>query len=70
MHKGRVRFFNDIIGTGFIKTDDYPGIIKFSYKEIKKTGYRIVCENQQVLFDVYDSIRGPVAVNIIPVEVY
>lgn len=68
MHTGRISLFNDISGIGFIQSDEYPGALKFSYKEIQKTGYRIVCEGQRVLFDVINGARGPVVVNIIPAD--
>ncbi|HON09238.1 MAG: cold shock domain-containing protein [Fibrobacter sp.] len=66
MQNGRVRFFNDIVGCGFIESDCEPGVIRFSYREIRKTGYRIVNEGQLVKFRLVRTSRGPFAVDIIP----
>ncbi|NLG16128.1 MAG: cold shock domain-containing protein [Fibrobacter sp.] len=66
MPSGRVRFFNDIIGSGFIESECEPGVIRFSYRDISKTGYRIVNEGQRVAFKLLRTERGPVAVEIIP----
>ncbi|HEX3020121.1 MAG TPA: cold shock domain-containing protein [Chitinispirillaceae bacterium] len=68
MSSGKVSFFNEINGTGFIVNNEVPGVIKFTYKDINRQGYRMVHEGQQVFFDLYLSPRGPRALNIIPVE--
>jgi cold shock CspA family protein len=68
MFRGVVSSFNEINGTGFIVNEEVPGVIKFTYKDIKRQGYRMVYEGQQVLFDLHFSSRGPRALNIIPVE--
>lgn len=65
---GMVSLFNEINGTGFITNSEVPGVIKFTYKDIKQTGYRMVYEGQKVVFDLHFSSRGPRALNIIPDE--
>jgi len=67
---GKVSFFNDIVGTGYIRPDQGPGIIKFTYKNISRSGYRLLCEGQRVMFELQSSPHGPVAENIIPLEIY
>lgn len=68
MSRGFVSSFNEINGTGFIVNDEVPGVIKFTYKDINRQGYRMVYEGQQVIFDLHFTSRGPRALNIIPVE--
>lgn len=68
MSRGVVSSFNEINGTGFIVNDEVPGVIKFTYKDINRQGYRMVYEGQQVDFDLHLSSRGPRALNIVPVE--
>ncbi len=68
MSRGFVSSFNEINGTGFIVNDEVPGVIKFTYKDINRQGYRMVYEGQQVIFDLHFTFRGPRALNIVPVE--
>ena len=39
MFRGVVSSFNEINGTGFIVNEEVPGVIKFTYKDIKRQGY-------------------------------
>jgi len=68
MSSGVVRLFNEINGTGFIVNDEVPGVIKFTYKDIRRIGYRMVYEGQKVTFDLHLSSHGPRALNIVPIE--
>jgi cold shock protein len=52
MLSGTVIFFNDIIGEGLIEPDDNSGKIFISYKEIPRTGYRILNEGQRVKYQI------------------
>jgi cold shock CspA family protein len=63
---GRVRLFNDIIGTGYIEPADGSPVLKFSYKDIIKPGFQLVYEGQNVTFSILYTDRGPVAVEIHP----
>lgn len=66
MLDGIVRMYNEINGSGLVEKTDDLQLIKFSYKDIKTSGYRIVYEGQKVYFDIENSKRGPIAVNVIP----
>lgn len=68
MMSGRVRFFNDIAGFGYIVPDDFSGILKVSYKEIRKIGYKILNEGQRVEFEIAEDSKGSIAVNVVPLE--
>ncbi|NLW30166.1 MAG: cold shock domain-containing protein [Fibrobacter sp.] len=68
MYKGIIRLYNDINGCGFLERSDNLQLIKFTYKEIKRCGYKTVYEGQNVFFNIEFTKRGPLAVNIIPLE--
>ncbi len=58
MFLGIVSSFNEINGNGFIVNDEVPGVIKFTYKDINRQGYRMVYEGQKVIFDLDYTSRG------------
>jgi cold shock CspA family protein len=49
---GRVLFFNEINGTGYIEQDSFAEKIRFSYKHIIKEGYRSLFEGQRIVYGV------------------
>jgi len=67
MATGKVKWFNDAKGFGFI-TPDYGGKDLFAHhSNIKMSGFKSLKESQQVQFDVVDGPKGPSAANIMPV---
>lgn len=59
--KGRVKFFNDMKGFGFIEADD--GKEFFVHQTGLSEGVTLK-ENDSVTFDVVEGDRGPKAVNV------
>ena len=59
--KGKVKFFNDAKGFGFITDDD--GNDYFVHQSGLKEGVSLQ-ENDSVTFDVEEGDRGPKAVNV------
>lgn len=59
--KGRVKFFNEMKGFGFITGDD--GKEYFVHQTGLKSGVSLH-ENDAVTFDVEEGTRGPKAVNV------
>jgi cold shock CspA family protein len=49
---GRVLFFNEINGTGYIEQDSFAEKLRFSYKHIIKEGYRSLYEGQRIVYGV------------------
>lgn len=49
---GRVLFFNEINGTGYIEQDSFAEKLKFSYKNIIKEGYRSLYEGQNIIYGI------------------
>ena len=47
---GKVLFFNEINGTGYIEQEFSTEKLRFTYKNIIKEGYRAVFEGQPVLY--------------------
>ncbi len=63
--KGRVKFFNEMKGFGFITGDD--GKEYFVHQTGLNPGISLH-ENDAVTFDVEEGTRGPKAINVSPAE--
>ena len=67
MAVGRVKWFNEAKGFGFIELDEGMDIF-VHYSAIKGDGYRTLAEGQRVEFDIYEGLKGPLAKNVARVE--
>ena len=63
METGKVKWFNDAKGYGFIETSDGKDIF-VHFSAIEKDGFKTLAEGQQVTFDVVDGAKGPQAANV------
>ncbi len=63
MAKGKVKWFNNRKGFGFIQQEDGPDLF-VHFSSIQIDGYRTLNEGEEVTFDVEDGERGPKAVNV------
>ena len=63
MAKGKVKWFNNRKGFGFIQQEDGPDLF-VHFSSINSDGYRSLNEGEEVTFDVEDGERGPKAVNV------
>jgi len=59
--KGKVKFFNEMKGFGFISGDD--GKEYFVHQTGIKAGVSLN-ENDEVTFDIEEGTRGPKAINV------
>ncbi|MBC7385002.1 MAG: cold shock domain-containing protein [Cryobacterium sp.] len=74
MALGRVKWFNDAKGFGFIERDSGGGSyhlkageeIFVHYSAITGEGHRSLEEGQMVEFDIYEGDKGKTAQNVIP----
>ena len=68
MPRGKVKWFNDLKGYGFITSE--PDFKEFyvHHSEIKKDGYKTLTAGEEVEFDVADSPEGMQATNVILVD--
>ncbi|MEA3385402.1 MAG: cold-shock protein [Thermodesulfobacteriota bacterium] len=63
MMEGRVKWFNDKKGYGFIEADN-EGDVFVHYSAIQGEGFRSLQEGDKVTFDIEQSPRGPQAVDV------
>jgi CspA family cold shock protein len=64
MAVGKVKWFNEVKGYGFITMEDGKDVF-VHYSAIKGDGFRTLKENDQVEFDINESPKGPQAVNVL-----
>ncbi len=63
MANGRVKWFNDQKGYGFIEQEDGPDVF-VHFSGIKGDGFKSLNEGDQVTFDIEQGEKGPAAVNV------
>jgi len=67
MYQGKVKWFNDAKGYGFIELGDGQKDVFVHFSAIQAEGYRSLSEGQLVEFDIVDGVKGPQATGVIPV---
>ena len=63
MALGRVKWFNDSKGFGFIERTE-GGDLFVHFSAIHGDGYKTLAEGQEVEFDIYEGQKGPEAQNV------
>jgi len=64
MAEGKVKFFHDKKGWGFIERDGGKDVF-VHYADIVGEGYKTLAKGETVLFDVIDGPKGDKAVNVV-----
>ena len=65
MPEGKVKWFNEQKGYGFIEMDE-GGDLFVHYSAINAEGFKTLQEGQRVSFEVEDGQKGPAAANVKP----
>ena len=63
MFEGKVKWFNESKGFGFIEQENGKDIF-VHYSAIKKEGYKTLDEGARVQFEIVDGPKGPAADNV------
>ena len=67
MARGRVKWFNEKKGYGFIAREDGDDVF-VHYSGIKKGGFKTLHEGQEVEFELHEDEKGLKAINVIVLE--
>ncbi len=64
MPKGKVKWFNDAKGYGFIEQEAGEDVF-VHFTAIQTDGFKTLAEGQEVEFEIQDGKKGPQAANVL-----
>jgi cold shock protein len=64
MALGKVKWFNEVKGYGFVTMDSGKDVF-VHYSAIQGDGFRTLNENDDVEFEINEGPKGPQAVNVV-----
>ncbi|MBW7996365.1 MAG: cold-shock protein [Candidatus Glassbacteria bacterium] len=67
MATGKVKWFNESKGFGFIEQENGPDVF-VHYSAIQSDGFKTLYENQEVEFDIVEGPKGLQSENVVPLN--
>lgn len=65
MAEGKVKWFNEKKGFGFISMEDGNDVF-VHYSDIENEGYKTLSQDQSVTFEIKQGPKGPQAIHVKP----
>lgn len=62
--RGKVKWFNSQKGWGFLSPENGDSDVFVHYSRIDMEGYRNLKDNDEVLFEIEEGEKGPIAINV------
>ena len=63
--KGKVKWFSNVKGFGFLEKEGSDKDIFVHYSSIQGEGYKKLLEGEEVTFDIVEGEKGPQASNVL-----
>jgi len=65
MARGKVKWFNENKGYGFIEREDGRGDVFVHFSAIQDEGFKTLAEGQEVEFEIVEGEKGPQAAKVV-----
>ncbi|MSR77326.1 MAG: cold shock domain-containing protein [Candidatus Omnitrophica bacterium] len=66
--KGKVKWFSNVKGYGFLESQESPKDVFVHYKSIDGEGYKTLKDKEEVEFELVEGDKGPHAAKVVRVK--